>query len=338
MCLRTLPKDVIRPLHQLIRVPPENSDCSIEFMPFTPELKVFLYKNDLASLPEELWKLENITCLSLRNNILTELPPSVGKLRKLQELNVAGNQIQWLPWDLLDLISRYCVVRLTTSPNPLWSWCSETSTPRKPSSVQKLMKDRVLACRQRQVPDSDGSGDEQIPRIIPIYGASSAIRYFDSDGVPARSLRSYNRQGPSQFEPNFEPILPAPASPPQPTSAAPSLFELSLRMCRRSPYITQLPQLLPDDAPPPVVATLQDVLKSKEEDREMPRCTVCGTEYVIRRAEWMEYWHCGDSAGNMSFLPFLRHACSWRCAETVAEQRCNTGYELDGMRTRVDGE
>jgi Leucine Rich repeats (2 copies) len=46
-----------------------------------------------------------LTVLSLRGNQLRELPPSVGKLSNLKELNLSQNGLRYLPYEILELFS-----------------------------------------------------------------------------------------------------------------------------------------------------------------------------------------------------------------------------------------
>jgi len=56
---------------------------------------MYLSSNSLKEVPQEMWRIENITVLTLRNNMLKQLSPAIAKLRNLIELNVSGNQLQW---------------------------------------------------------------------------------------------------------------------------------------------------------------------------------------------------------------------------------------------------
>lgn len=63
--------------------------------------------------------------LSLRNNQLTELPHSIGKLKNLTEMNISLNKLRWLPFELLHLVGgEGKLINLTTSLNP---WIKATS-------------------------------------------------------------------------------------------------------------------------------------------------------------------------------------------------------------------
>ncbi|KAG0749329.1 hypothetical protein G6F57_000257 [Rhizopus arrhizus] len=52
-----------------------------------------LPKNQLTTLPKELWRLEHLQELKLGHNQLIEFPPDVGSLTHLSELYFHNNQI-----------------------------------------------------------------------------------------------------------------------------------------------------------------------------------------------------------------------------------------------------
>ena len=338
MSLKHLSSQTIRPLHQLILsqamdVGPEGS-----FSALTPDLRIFLYKNELTSLPPELGRLHNITVLSLRNNALTELPSFIGNLRRLKELNIAGNQIEVLPWELLDLYNRGHTqsLRLTLRPNPLCQPLDTEVLAHKPAldlrSIDqvRIMVERLqvvlrdVACHGFPIYETMlmcvANGWLHHKRLhpdrpaTPLRAASSDLSYFDVDGILVRTLRQSFSDAPS--EPSHEPIFADPSLPPASAISAPSLFELAARSCAGSPYHNQLSDLLPCDAPGTVVAALDRALEAKE--RGLPRCSVCSKEYLVKRAEWIEYWslHVGQEIipARLVFTPFLRRACSWGCA------------------------
>ncbi|GAB7366569.1 hypothetical protein MBLNU230_g8555t1 [Neophaeotheca triangularis] len=122
LALTELSNDTLRPLHQLIRHPhisltePPSEE---EFTTLTPSIQLYLAGNWLRSLPSELFGLENLNVLSLRNNSLEEIPRGIDKLRKLKELNIAQNNVSVLPWEMLELVGRRTTSkRITLRPNP----------------------------------------------------------------------------------------------------------------------------------------------------------------------------------------------------------------------------
>ncbi|GAA6025473.1 hypothetical protein JCM10207_000782 [Rhodosporidiobolus poonsookiae] len=80
-------------------------------------LTIILAKNELTagSLSNALWSLGNTISLSLRANRLEHVPEGVGRLSRLEELNVAGNLLRYLPAEILELDN---LKKLFLYPNP----------------------------------------------------------------------------------------------------------------------------------------------------------------------------------------------------------------------------
>ncbi|KAF4552412.1 Hypothetical protein D9617_10g073930 [Elsinoe fawcettii] len=346
MALKELPDIAISPLRQLIRARDMESPDSDNFMPLTPNLQIFLSGNALRSLPNELWRLENTTVLSLRNNDLSELPDLVGQLKRLTELNLAGNDLHWLPWELLNLIRlrQGQVMRLVTHPNPLWLPVEAVVLGEQPplsfvdpaatlaihrfentkDGPPRLHAQRTLSGMISRVASTwlhrqqvRGSGQ---PNMTPVFGAASTVRYFDMSG---NILRQYARL-PTAASPEAWPAdLNSRPDPSLPASNSPSLFELAARGLGKH-YPEHIPSLVAQAGwSSPVQTTLQ-TLKQHRTSR-LPTCSVCRREYLFKRAEWVEYWHCNmnDSTvpSHLLFLPFMRRACSWGCVRAVWAER-----------------
>lgn len=377
MCLHSLPNDVVRPLHQLIRYPIGMDDpqrmTPDHYAPLTSEIKLFLYNNELKSLPSELWNLGNIAVLSLRNNSLPELSPSIARLRNLQELNIACNQIRFLPWELLGLLCPRDrkLLRLSVSPNPFVQPLGKPppttlSRLRLPSSARdcskaihqlqarcpvasasdcsyegllvRLYRYRLQECLvgldAAQIPATDVSVANPGPNasdMRPMYVASSAAVFFESDGSVLRSPISFSAAQPDH---DYTASLAPQTLPSSNKSPAPSLFELSARACARSPFLGQLGSLvLSEDSSPPVTRALDRATRSKQEG--LRNCSVCKKQYLIARAQWMEYWYNGSSSSDV-FLPFLRHACSWACVGRLGAERDDQLAAQEAELARAD--
>ncbi|THH08253.1 hypothetical protein EW145_g2824 [Phellinidium pouzarii] len=93
------------------------------------EIHLFLGNNKIAMLPNELFNLDALVTLSLRGNVLTELPPQIGQLRNLRELNVAYNRLRYLPSEIMNLK----LTSLAVDPNPFM----ENPYPSKESSKHR---------------------------------------------------------------------------------------------------------------------------------------------------------------------------------------------------------
>ena len=291
--LQQIRGQTLRPLHYLIRE--THAGGRVEYYEeLIPSIHLFLSNNELDDVPGELFKLENLTVLSLRSNNLTEISSSIGKLTKLQELNVGSNQLSWLPWELLQL-TKTSLTRWTLLPNPFI----------RPAPSTWEYNKRV------SMPDSDHA----------YHVASTHCAFLDITGASSRRWRP----APSSMTEHW----PEPARihdflgpPAEERTRVPSLLELVLRKCYNSPQLSQLPFLLPEDVS---VAYLIRLLKQTFYIKEAGgrKCSVCGREYIVPRTEWVEWWclvppH--SSGRNESALdesggpiPFLRRGCSWAC-------------------------
>ncbi|KAF7196008.1 Glucose-repressible alcohol dehydrogenase transcriptional effector [Pseudocercospora fuligena] len=343
--LTELSSSTLRPLHQLIRqshIDITQPPSETEFMPLTPSVKLFLAKNFLTSLPTELFRLENLTVLSLRSNQLTEISPCIARLRKLKELNISGNQIRCLPWELLDLLrchDRHATVNIR--PNPLL----EPAQISGPSGLAKLdmvsvakeelsrFGDTRAYCerlrticlekgaldlrteleirlklgrmlRNQSVQESAQAGAEpSVCREDLIYLASSAVRYLDIDGTPASKRDASVDCTARVCDLQDHPRV---------MNAVPSLFELATRATQAFFSLDDIPAELPVR----VRTALQQAAAGLEIGNQ--QCTMCSRTFVIARAEWVEYWFSGfpsqPELSQETVFPFSRKACSWRCA------------------------
>ena len=358
--LTELSNPTLRPLHQLIRTShkdltqPPSED---EFTPLTPSIQLFLSTNKLASLPAELFNLVNISVLSLRNNELTQMPSSIKNLHNLEELNISQNQIRHLPWEMLDLLNCQTLHRrITLRPNPLvqpmqlvgpsplprpnvspheytehlsrWGeysgyffskmkeWYSE---PEVEWSIRHEMELRLKLARTRKnlYEQERARTNHYVPRPCNeelMYLASSAVRFYEPDGSVWRaSNAAYNTPiNENEWPAVFDPLEGAP--PADARSSVPSLMETTLRTAQRNFTLADLPA----DLPPLLRSGLASAARGQEWGNEA--CSTCGREYIVARAEWMEYWFNGFPGGftgltEETVLPFLRRACSWGCVK-----------------------
>lgn len=150
-----------------------------------------------------------------------------------------------------------------------------------------------------------------------IYLSSSAVRFFDVGGSPLRHDRS-SMQIDDDPESIYKAVTDPMANAPEPAefTHVPSLFELSLRTIQAT-YNLSDPSTYPTDIPRSVSDAFQQAAKGVEMGNE--KCSVCGKEFIIARAEWMEFWFCGfpaqEALTRESILPFLRRACGWGCVD-----------------------
>ncbi|KAB8336727.1 hypothetical protein FH972_021036 [Carpinus fangiana] len=348
---------LIRP-PRLARAPPDDES----YHSLAPRIKLYLASNDLKIFPGAICSLENLTVLSLRNNKLTELPSSIGNLHNLIELNFAGNRLHWLPYELLGLIKSGKLLHVPWSANPLVAGFEPdmsfsldifpSDVALRDTAILKIYTDmsakfkdygpglasRWLAARFLPIrhtlaalhadpvaSQSQVNGQFDFPRVI----GTSAVTFLELDGTtaarssppPPSSLCMTERIIPAVVEESEAPL------PPGRGSSTPSLFELALRACTKAAPIDDVLALLPEDAPDSVVRGLETARQVYDSGGR--RCSTCQREFIIPRAEWLEYWYqpkdCGQVSLGADVIPFLRRTCSWACARPNRSQlKCVT--------------
>lgn len=357
LSLKRLSDSTLMPLHQLIRpifvdfTHPPSED---EFSPLTPSIKLFLSRNQLTTLPSELFSLTNITVLSLRNNDLQHIPSAIARLEKLVELNIAGNGIRYLPWEMLDLM--FCRGKhrqITVRPNPLVEPCDLSGpSPLPKANFSRVMQSEELSrwadtretvdnLRRKYVVDEGAlsmRGELELRlklgrmlRIQYMQEASRAGRelklcreelvYLTSSAVRYFSVDGTPVRRPSSHQAGgdespavLDPTANAPSA--SGSASAPSLFELTLRSLRSN---FNLHEFLPHMSTfPGISSSLASAIHLAASGQGNETCSTCGKRFIIARAEWMEYWFHGFSSQKEltpeTVLPFSRKACSWGCA------------------------
>lgn len=117
--LEELSSETISQLSEFSCIPLVAED--VPFEQRDPALKLYLAQNPLPRAPGAIFNLEFLTVLSLRNTQITELPPSIGNLRNLTDLNLSLNRLQCLPGELLDLLQYPGkLLNLNLHPNPFY--------------------------------------------------------------------------------------------------------------------------------------------------------------------------------------------------------------------------
>lgn len=337
--LTHLSNATIRPLATFTRVPPVYEGV---FTRLEPKLKVFLASNDLTTLPGELFNLDRLTVLSLRGNQFEELPPGIGKLANLKELNLSQNCLRCLPFEILDLFSNTSRLNsLSLHPNPFYQ-PQFLPNPEDDNQGEKLrykigLRNYVGPQRRRGAICCvcPGHGRRPWNSLWNVtYQARSEVRYLDINGSLVK--------GPTFPDGSSSiPVADANETPQPPTSRgdlsrAPSLLEVALNACSRTSQLPHLPSYLPDDSP----AILLELLAYAEvkKDSGGSKCTTCGRDFIVPRTEWIEWWeiakvpddHKMTSAASPlrqtenerdvleSMVPLIRRGCSWLCVPETA--------------------
>ncbi|PYH40572.1 leucine-rich repeat domain-containing protein [Aspergillus saccharolyticus JOP 1030-1] len=312
--LRSIPSGLLRPLQHLtklpaIKEPPITEDVYTSLEPF---LRLFLAGNSLPKLSGELFELDSLRVLSLRNNKLTEVPPAIRRLTLLQEVNLSVNRLRSLPWELLWLIRKGDLKHLTVRPNPLLQ-----------IEEQELLEWHVPQNELRSCVYEGPAVPEEA--WAPVHVATGPVLRYNAEGMLlAEREVSSSSSTVMDIDTNANAgtctkIVPAPA--PLAASRVPSLREVALLSLTRSPSF----DLLPDSELAGYPAMMLRLLRDAREVRSSGgrSCSVCHRSFVIARTEWIEWWDCSTyenglkgprpSGESLRPLPFRRLGCSWGC-------------------------
>ena len=253
--------------------------------------------------------------LSLRNNKLSELPPAISKLSNLVELNVGGNKLRWLPWEMLELLGPRAKLRvLNLHPNPFVEPAEASKGESTPTAASgSRVTDALPSIRPEE----------------PAFRLATPITYYNVDGTRNRSSLGTDpslASGDARLATaTKDHVSKAPTT--EPVTFVPSLVELSLRACSNVTYLAHLPDLLPPDAPESLHRLLRQAVTARESGGR--QCTTCKKDYVIARTEWVEWWggrlHSGSNEtaveenDDNGRIPLIRRGCSWRCVPEGAQ-------------------
>ncbi|GIJ99316.1 hypothetical protein Aspvir_001446 [Aspergillus viridinutans] len=300
--LRALPSGLLLPLRYLtklpsVREPPISEEGYSSLKPF---LRLFLAGNALTAVSGEIFELDSLRVLSLRNNKLTEIPPAIRKLTMLQEVNLAVNRLRCLPWELLWLIKKGDLKHLMVRPNPLLQ-VNEVEVTRwySPDGSDAASPEEALkSCHY------EGPAPEEA--WAPIHVAISPVRRFNMEGIPTTDGPSSNLQLRSSDD--------AP-------SHVPSLREISLLAFSQSVYCDQISESEMIGYPELMVRLLRQAKGVRNAGGRS--CSICHRSFVIARTEWIEWWDCSTYENGLKRprcpgeqlrpLPFRRFGCSWAC-------------------------
>lgn len=321
LMLESIPGTLLHLLRHLTKHPKVDSipPSQEAYDSLEPELRLYLSKNLLTTVPGEIFDLQNLKVLSLRHNKLKEVPEAIRKLAHLEELNIAGNDLQTVPWEILELVKTGKLRRLTVHPNPFIGFNHANVAGRVFEDSGKdhpLMK---LWNPARHLTPPEPSQ--------PVHIADGPVTFFNIDGGPTR-LPSKLRD--SSLLTDCTSL----AAPDRDASRAPSLLEISLQGCSRSPQLQQVKTILNEEG----AENGSRLLKLAEEinDAGGRRCSVCSRDYILARTEWVEWWDCvphengltrpRDRKKKLKPMPFLRRGCSWKCVPRIVKEA--TRYTL----------
>lgn len=165
-------------------------------------------------------------------------------------------------------------------------------------------------------------------KSAPIWLGMTAITYFDDKGElvpnspPAPSSLPEHQSILAPVKSESKASMPSIAGSVAGRSGAPSLKEACLRVCVRNASFKDIDNIMPADAPQAIWNAIERAKRTK--DDYITQCSVCWRQYVMPRAEWIEYWHCEPDSLSCTTeniaVPLLRRVCSWGCAHPNAFQ------------------
>ncbi|KAK4682257.1 hypothetical protein QC764_114750 [Podospora pseudoanserina] len=299
--LNSISTETIAPIADIEPIPVVVKGVS--FRQADPDIKIYLYNNNLKDFPSSLVNIEPLTFLTLRNNDLTEIPTCIGKLKNLKTLNLAQNKLRYLPAEILRLMGdEGKLVMLHTASNPWWmaekisfeaatTNCGPNPLIRTP--VEFLGSDGRIYSRFR----------------LPLFGdlaestGSLELEVEDPTELEMPKDVSYREQDDNRL------LNP---------KGARSLFEYALKT------LTQLPEpeleevnywLEVDEGYPDVREALNQAAEAHR--RGGLTCSVCNRGMVVPLTRWVEFKAPAATKLDRELLiPFLKVGCSWKCVPT----------------------
>lgn len=377
-------------------VPDPGNDLPAEgqYRDFVPEIYVNLGDNLLRHLNPALFDVQNITTLILCDNHIQELPAQISKLCNLQELNIARNELRWLPFDFLKLMqeaSGGIFDIMSNNGNP-WLMPKDAQILREASiiplhdslkhviraSATSLDLDSLPEMNQLYAAFASKPNKEQFvwymsvcdleanllndlessvvsPSTIqglfphhpaftrsgayktrePQYIARTPVSYFDQVG----HIQKGSPKPPSSNDDDFDVMtattrgvhgVPSSWYTPPDNSNILSLATISLHTAvRRGHNLGLTPAELRDelDKEDALVPFAERMLEQAESNNcggygEFKKCHVCEKEYIVARAEWIEWWYILAA----EVLPFKVQVCSWGCVPDAMRSRPTTEF------------
>ncbi len=215
-----------------------------------------------------------------------------------------------------------------------------------PNEIQHLLRKSLKIWRFHPNPFIEPA-PESVNQDLPSPATlSTKPAFFSIDGTLARdsapsptTAPTYHPNGPRRPNPTNQASL-------DHSHKVPSLLETSLRACYKLPELSQLPYLIPDDAPNTLVLSLKRTWTLKQEGGQ--HCTMCNSFYIIPRTEWIEWRQLPAGSAHerslndfppsvimelgvemelvSSMVPLIRRGCSWACIPTPDPGRREVGW------------
>lgn len=340
-------------LKQIIRHPPDYSTelpSEGQYRSLVPDLSLDLSKNLLRLLSPRLFDLEHLTSLVLRNNKIESLPPQIAKLPNLLTLDLAGNRLTHLPAEVLSIaVKDYTTeknrfmrpsffLRLNLFDNPLFDPAQmapyrvgEPEDKDKDENPNEIRRTHHLHCPEfipiellsrigTPAPMSTIRPTRYQHTVIRtcrniMLHSFSPVSYFDrfGDVVPGSAVLSPRGVFGDPKYPNGTQAVDPLLEKYRPTDPGTSLFGAAFFKALDELPVQQIREYLGSESTPTIDAKLALV---EDNYARIPRrhCHTCGKEYVIPRAEWLEFW---DWPRRSDQVPVKVQVCSWSCVPEI---------------------
>jgi hypothetical protein len=316
----------IRRLATLIKSSPDPGNelpSEGQYRALIPDIYVNLRSNHLSRLAPSLFDVHHLTTLVLCNNQIEELPPQIGQLQNLRELGISRNKLTYLPFEFLRLFHPYGNLEIIYNSGVPWLEPKALQALTRPAGTkQKASMSRGDAVDEPVFPHHPPAShvDAQFPP--PRYLARTLVSYYNQAG----SLVKGSPKLPSSNDDHYAIVIDAdhstssiPSTSFQPPSSntrtTNSLLTMSLHAALRHKSnedltIPDLRERIGAYVPPDVDAILlRAECNSNGGYNEFRNCHVCNKEYVVARAEWIEWWWPSFTVP----FPFKVQVCSWGC-------------------------
>lgn len=183
----------------------------------TSDVELFLNSNVLRTLSPTLFKLVNLTVLSLRNNEIRCVPGDIRRLVNLRELNLANNALSVLPAEIARLPR---LSNLVCHPNPKFIIAPIRANEKRAISLTELALRKVYALEQGTVAASSSSSTLSASSTS---SSSTSYSYVLCSSGPCSSGSCSS--GPYSYAPAL-PSSPVPTPPCSPALSRASLVRM----------------------------------------------------------------------------------------------------------------
>lgn len=191
----------------------------------------------------------------------------------LESLNISGNRLRYLPFEIIELFHQHSLVELVADPNP-WEECLPGE---QGAAVEEVSLNNARQCL------GDGHGY--------LKAHTGRPTFFRANGTPYVESKS------STFVDANK-------------SKAPHLTELVLRRLAKVPKLSSIDSAIIEDLPETMQRMLSEVQDAQMGGGR--QCTKCHSAIIMPRKQWLEWWSVGSRPG-ASLVPFLRQQCNELC-------------------------